>query len=66
MWEAVDAKGLLSAHIVERKTMLMTCLFHARGDNESKCTLAELAWKWHRQLSSHGGPEQGNENVIVK
>lgn len=31
MWEAVDAKGLLSAHIVERKTMLITCLFHARG-----------------------------------
>lgn len=36
------------------------------GDSDSKWIPTELAWEWHGPLSSHGGPEQGNENVIEK
>lgn len=54
------------AQIAERKTVFMTCLFVQGEDNDSKCIPAELAWEWHEQLSSHGGPEQGSENVIEK
>lgn len=34
------------------------------GNNDFKCIPTELAWKGHEQLSSHGGPEQGNGNVF--
>lgn len=49
----------------KRRCLRPTCSMQG-GDSDSKWIPTELAWEWHGPLSSHGGPEQGNENVIEK
>lgn len=65
MWEAEGAEGLLAAHCLqnEGRCLWPVCSLQG-GDNGSQRISAELAGKWHEQLSSHGGLEQGNENAF--